>query len=129
MTEHSVVTPIAEGVVPWPDELAQEYTERGWWRGIALGAELLAAADARGDAVALVDGDVRISYRSLAARADALASRLVDDLGLRAGDRIVVQLPNSWPFVVLTLGCLRAGVVPVMALPAHRRHELAYLAE
>ena len=30
---------------------------------------------------------------------------------------------------MLTLACLRAGIVPVMALPAHRRHELAYLAE
>jgi len=28
-----------------------------------------------------------------------------------------VQLPNGWEFVVLTLACLRAGVVPVMALP------------
>ena len=43
--------------------------------------------------------------------------------------RIVVQLPNCWPFVVLTLACLRAGIVPVMALPAHRQHELAYLCE
>ena len=41
----------------------------------------------------------------------------------------MVQLPNGWPFVVLTLACLRAGIVPVMALPAHRRHELAYLCE
>ena len=29
---------------------------------------------------------------------------------------------------MLTLACLRAGIVPVMALPAHRRTELAYLA-
>src|SRR4051794_4734898 len=110
MTDSSVVTPIAEGTVPWPDELAREHTERGWWRGDALGAELRATADARGEATALVDGGVRIGYASLAARADALAGRLVDDLGLRRGDRIVVQLPNCWQFVVLTLGCLRAGV-------------------
>jgi 2,3-dihydroxybenzoate-AMP ligase len=128
MTEHSRPTPIAEGVVPWPDDAARTYGERGWWRGLALGAELWAAADARPDAVALVDGDLRIPYRSLVARADAAASRLAD-LGLLRGDRIVVQLPNCWQFVVLTLACLRAGVVPVMALPAHRRHELAYLAE
>jgi salicylate---CoA ligase len=48
---------------------------------------------------------------------------------MRPGMRIVVQLPNCWQFVVLTLACLRAGIVPVMALPAHRRHELAYLCE
>ena len=129
MTPTRTVTPIDEGTVPWPEDVAREYTARGWWRGIPLGAELLAAADARPDAVALVDGDVRVTYRSLAARADALASRLVDDLGLVREDRVVVQLPNCWEFVVLTLACLRAGIVPVMALPAHRRHELSYLVE
>src|SRR3712207_7632408 len=57
----------------WPEELAREYTERGWWRGRALGAEVLEVADRRGDAEALVDGDTRLTYASLAARADALA--------------------------------------------------------
>jgi salicylate---CoA ligase len=119
--------PISAGTVPWPDELARAYAEAGWWRGRALGAELRDAADARPEATALVDGPTRLSYRELTTRADALASRLTDELGLVRGDRIVVQLPNIWPFVVLTLGCLRAGIVPVLALPAHRQHELAHL--
>jgi 2,3-dihydroxybenzoate-AMP ligase len=114
--------------VPWPDELARQYTKAGWWRGQALGTEIAAVAAARPDATALVDGATRISYASLLARADALAGRLAG-LGVRPGDRIVIQLPNGWPFVVLTLACLRAGIVPVMALPAHRQHELAYLCE
>ena len=114
--------------MPWPDELALQYARAGWWRGRDLGAEFADVAAARADATALVDGTTRISYGSLLARADALASRLAR-LGLRPGTRIVVQLPNGWPFVVLTLACLRAGIVPVMALPAHRRHELAYLCE
>jgi 2,3-dihydroxybenzoate-AMP ligase len=124
-----MITPIADGTVPWPEDLAREYSKAGWWRGQALGAEIAAVAGARKAATALVDGATRISYASLAARADALASRLTDGLGLERGDRIVVQLPNCWPFAVLTLGCLRAGIVPVMALPAHREHELAYLCE
>jgi non-ribosomal peptide synthetase component E (peptide arylation enzyme) len=136
-----MVTPIAEGTVPWPPELVEAYRQAGWWRGQALGTQLAAVADARPDATALTapaalsdpaapaDGATRISYGSLLARADALATRLTDDLGLRRGDRIVVQLPNGWPFAVLTLGCLRAGIVPVMALPAHRQHELAYLCQ
>ncbi|GAA3163314.1 (2,3-dihydroxybenzoyl)adenylate synthase [Blastococcus jejuensis] len=128
MSEAPRPTPIAEGTVPWPGDVAREYAERGWWQGRSLGAELWDAADRRPDAVAVVDGDLRLTYRSLVGRADAAASRLAD-LGLVRGDRIVVQLPNCWQFVVLTLACLRAGVVPVMALPAHRRHELAYLAE
>ena len=48
--------------------------------------------------------------------------------GIARGHRIVVQLGDGWEFVVLTLACLRAGVVPVMELPAHRRSELAHLA-
>ena len=125
----SPIAPIGPGTVPWPENLAEAYTAAGWWRGQALGCEILAVADTRAATTAVVDGATRLSYASLAARADALASRLTDELGLRRGDRIVVQLPNCWQFAVLTLACLRAGIVPVMALPAHRRHELAYLCE
>jgi salicylate---CoA ligase len=128
MTSTRFVSPTADGVVPWPEEEARRYVAQGWWRGLALGAEVTAVADAHADAIALVDGDVRLTYRSLTSRADALASRLVDELGLARDDRIVVQLPNCWQFVVLTLACLRAGIVPVMALPAHRQHEMSYLA-
>jgi 2,3-dihydroxybenzoate-AMP ligase len=130
-----MVTPIADGTVPWPARLARAYRQAGWWRGQALGTQIAAVADARPDATALTDpaaltgSATRISYGSLLARADALASRLTGRLGLERGDRIVVQLPNGWPFAVLTLGCLRAGIVPVMALPAHRQHELAYLCQ
>jgi salicylate---CoA ligase len=119
---------ITEGTVPWPGDLAREYSKAGWWRGRDLGAEIADVAVTRPDETALVDGETRIGYGSLLARADALAGRLAR-LGLRPGMRIVVQLPNCWQFVVLTLACLRAGIVPVMALPAHRRHELAYLCE
>jgi 2,3-dihydroxybenzoate-AMP ligase len=120
---------MTEGTVPWPEDLARAYEKAGWWRGRALGTEIAAVAAARPAATALTDGATEISYGSLLARADALAARLTAGLGLRRGDRIVVQLPNCWQFVVLTLGCLRAGLVPVMALPAHRQHELAYLCE
>ena len=98
-----------------------------------MSALLREVADRTPDARALVDaglvdGDgTRLTHRELADRAEAAAARLLD-LGMARGDRVVVQLGNGWEFVVLTLACLRAGIVPVMALPAHRRTELAYLA-
>jgi salicylate---CoA ligase len=116
-----------EGFVPWPKEAADRYREAGYWRGRPLGAHLQERADTYGDAVAVVDGHTRLTYRELAARADGLAARLLDT-GLRPGDAMLVQLPNGWEFVTLTLACLRAGITPVMALPAHRGHELRYLA-
>ncbi len=129
MPDAPAVTPVAAGTVPWPEAAVRQYVARGWWQGRALGTELWSAAAARLDATAVIDGTVRLTYRSLTARADALAVRLTGDLGLRRGDRIVIQLPNCWEFTVLLLGCLRAGIIPVMALPAHRRHELAYLVD
>jgi 2,3-dihydroxybenzoate-AMP ligase len=119
--------PLADpGVVPWPAEFAARYRAAGYWRDRPLGDWLWDWAGEYADRVAIVDGAARLSFAELAGRADAVAVALRDN-GLRRGDRIVVQLPNSWEFVVLLLGCLRAGVAPVLALPAHREHELDYL--
>ena len=120
--------PIAEGLTPWPDALVARYVARGYWQGRTLGARIVESAEARPQAIALVDGETRLTYAGLVARADGAAERLAG-LGLARDDRILVQLPNRWELVVLTLACLRLGVVPVMALPAHRRHELSALAE
>jgi 2,3-dihydroxybenzoate-AMP ligase len=117
--------PTRAGTVPWPPDVAARYAAEGYWGGRPLIEHVHMLVP---DGVALVDGATRLTYRELMARADGLAARLYG-LGLRADDRIVVQLPNSWQFVVLTLACLRLGVVPVMALPAHRRHEITYLVE
>ncbi|MFF5207120.1 (2,3-dihydroxybenzoyl)adenylate synthase [Streptosporangium sp. NPDC000396] len=123
-----LVQPSRTGIVPWPDDMVARYVAKGYWEGRSLGERLLAAADATPDTTALVDGELRLSYRELMERADGAALRL-HALGLRPDDRIVVQLPNCWEFVVLTLACLRLGVLPVMALPAHRRHEMSYLVD
>ncbi|GAA0897373.1 (2,3-dihydroxybenzoyl)adenylate synthase [Pseudonocardia zijingensis] len=122
-------TPISDHTVPWPDDVAAGYVAKGYWAGVPLGTLLREVADSHPDAPALVDAatGVRLTHGELAQRADAAAARLLD-LGVSRGHRMVVQLGNGWEFVVLTLACLRAGVVPVMALPAHRRTELAYLA-
>jgi len=122
------VSHISDGVVPWPADVAASYADAGFWDGRSMGGHLWEQADRTPDATALVDGDLRLSYADLVNRADAAASRLAG-LGMTSGDRLLVQLPNGWEFVVLTLACLRVGVVPVMALPGHRRHELSYLAE
>jgi salicylate---CoA ligase len=122
-------TPISDHTVPWPDAAVADYVAKGYWAGIPLDAMLRDVADRRSDFPALVDpsAGLRLTHRELVDRADAAAARLLD-LGITRGDRIVVQLGNGWEFVVLILACLRVGIVPVTALPAHRRTELAYLA-
>jgi 2,3-dihydroxybenzoate-AMP ligase len=115
------------GVVTWPADIAADYRAKGYWEDRTLGELISAVADEYPDREALVDGDVRMSYAELADRADAAAARL-RDLGFEPDDRLLVQLANGWQFVALTLACFRAGVIPVMALPSHRRYELTHLA-
>jgi 2,3-dihydroxybenzoate-AMP ligase len=115
------------GVVPWPADLAHAYRVAGCWLGRPLGSYLWQWAERWGDRVAVVDGAHRLTYRDLAECADRLAYQL-RALGLGPGDRILVQLPNCWEFVVVTFACFRLGVAPVMMLPAHREYELASIA-
>ena len=119
--------PTSLGTVPWPPDFAARYREQGYWEDRTLGDVIWEVADSRPDQEALIDRETRLTYRQLVERADAAALR-IRALGLRPDDRLVVQMPNGWEFVVLTLACFRSGVIPVMALPAHRRHELRHLA-
>lgn len=120
--------PLGEHTTPWPEPDARRYVEAGYWAGVPIGHLMRTAADRAPEAPALLDAATGLSltHRELAERADAAAARLLHR-GLSRGDRIVVQLGNGAAFVILTLACLRAGIVPVMALPAHRRRELTHL--
>lgn len=122
-------SPISDHIVPWPAAEAQRYVAEGYWAGVPLGTLLRTVADRRPHVPAVIDpvAGVALTYAELADRADALAIRL-QELGIRRGDRVLVQLGNGWEFVVLTVACLRSGIVPVMALPGYRHAELSYLA-
>lgn len=123
-----MTTPTSAGVVPWPADLAASYRASGFWQDRPIAEYILDSADRNPHKVALVSGEVRLTYADLVDRMDAAAERLLD-LGLRPDDRVLVQLPNDWPFVVFTLACFRVGIIPVLTLPAHRRHELTHLAD
>ena len=112
----------------WPEAFAARYRERGYWTGTTLGALLRERAAQVPDRTALVEGDRRFSYAELDERADRLAAGL-RELGVRAGDAVVVHLPNVAEFVHLSFALFRLGAHPVYALPAHRRSEIRYLCE
>ncbi|MEU2271283.1 AMP-binding protein [Streptomyces olindensis] len=118
-----------DGWVPWPEEVAERYRAEGFWEGRPLDRLLRDRAERDPERIALVDaaGD-RWSYAELDARADRQAAGL-RRLGIGAGDRVVVQLPNTDAFVVLFFALLRAGAVPVLTLPAHRESEIVHVAE
>ncbi|MGP4017121.1 (2,3-dihydroxybenzoyl)adenylate synthase [Saccharopolyspora sp. 5N708] len=116
------------GCPTWPTEFADRYRAAGYWRGYTFGQLLRDRAAAHPDRIAVVDGDRRISYRALDLRADRLAAGL-RELGIGAGDRVVVQLPNIAEFFDVCFALFRLGAVPVFALPSHRLTEITYFCE
>jgi acyl-coenzyme A synthetase/AMP-(fatty) acid ligase len=64
------------------------------------------------DRVALIAGDVTITYGELAEQVSRLAAGLVN-LGLSAGDRVAVLLPNSIELATALLAANHAGLIAV----------------
>ncbi|HEY1360756.1 MAG TPA: AMP-binding protein [Xanthobacteraceae bacterium] len=114
-----------EGCVPWPPELAARYRQKGYWEDITLREMLDASVQRCGDKPALVFGERRISYRQLLLEIDRLAAHL-HEAGLRPAERVVLQLPNMPEFVTTFFALVTIGVIPVLALPAHRHTEISH---
>ncbi|ASR37273.1 (2,3-dihydroxybenzoyl)adenylate synthase [Prauserella marina] len=112
----------------WPEEFAARYREAGYWNGQTFGELLADRAHRSPDRVAVIDGTRRWTYRELDERANAIADGLAA-LGIRRGDKVVVQLPNIGEYYELLFALFRLGALPVFALPAHRFAEIGYFCE
>ncbi|WP_227998339.1 (2,3-dihydroxybenzoyl)adenylate synthase [Nocardia australiensis] len=117
-----------DGYAPFPDAAAETFRAAGYWTGRPLGDLLRETARHHPQRPALLDGDTVRTYAVLDSDADRMAHGLLA-LGIEPGDRVVVQLPNVPEFATVLFGLLRAGIIPVLALPAHRRAEIEHLAE
>lgn len=78
--------------------------------------------------VALWGPNVRITYRELDSLTDRLAAALLAQ-GLQPLDRVVFQLGDSEQLIMSFLACLKAGLIPICTLAAHREREIGYLAQ
>ena len=114
-----------QGCVPWPEELARRYIDAGLWEGITVAEMIERTARRQPGQIAVIHGDRRITYEELVQSAKRLASGL-SGAGLKSQERVVVQLPNCPEFVILYLALNYIGVIPVMALRAHRHAEIRH---
>ncbi len=115
------------GCVPWPEEVARRYRALGYWEGITLAGMLERAAREHPDKAALIAGERRQTYGELARRSRELAGGL-QALGIERDQRVVFQLANSIELVEVFFALMHVGAIPIMALPAHRRAEIAHFA-
>ncbi|WP_328711745.1 (2,3-dihydroxybenzoyl)adenylate synthase [Nocardia salmonicida] len=115
-----------EGYVPFPEAAAQEYRTAGYWAGRTVGDLLRDTARSQPQRPAVLSDAGAQTYAELDAAADRMAHGLLA-LGINPGDRVIVQLPNIPEFATALFGVLRAGIIPVLTLPAHRRVEIEHL--
>lgn len=119
---------LEDGFVPFPPARADEYRRAGYWTGRTLDSILTDAAAGWPKRPAVIDANRTYTYAELDAQADRIASGL-RNLGVRPGDRVLLQLPNRCEFAVALFGVLRSRAVPVLCLPGHRTAELGRFAE
>ena len=75
-----------------------------------LGTSFLASVARDPDALAIVDGDTRLTYRQWYERISALVVGF-DELELEAGDHLVTLLQNRWEAATIHWACQFAGII------------------
>jgi 2-furoate---CoA ligase len=75
-----------------------------------LGTSFLASVERDPKALAIVDGDVRLTYHAWYGKISSLVAAF-DDLGLIAGDHLITVLQNRWEAATVHWACQFAGVI------------------
>jgi 2,3-dihydroxybenzoate-AMP ligase len=117
-----------EGFVPYPEPFVKKYKEKGYWINKTLGEEFDEWVNRHSQRVALAYMENYISYAEMAEKVNRLSLHLID-LGLRPYDRIILQLPNEPEFIYCYFAAVKIGVIPILALPAHRDAEISFFAQ
>jgi non-ribosomal peptide synthetase component E (peptide arylation enzyme) len=114
-------------IVPFPPETVQRYRAAGLWGSRTIAEEFRQIALGQPDRPALIGHEMALTYRQLDARADHIGAGL-SKLGIAPGDRVLLQVTNTWEAIAAWYGLLKAGAVPVCTLPQHREHEICEIA-
>jgi len=75
-----------------------------------LGTSFLASVARDPNALAIVDGGVRLTYAEWYRRISALVAGF-DKLGLKPGDHLVTALQNNWPAATIHWACQFSGII------------------
>lgn len=86
------------------------------------------SADLHADHTAIIDGDQRLTYRELEARANQLARHLVSR-GVRRGRRVGIMLDRSIELYVSMLAAMKSGATYVPLDPGHPPDRVRYILE
>ncbi|MFR9804992.1 AMP-binding protein [Pseudonocardia sp. RS010] len=110
----------------YDDDSIRLFRERGWWRDGSAAALLDHWAAETPTRRFVSDGTLELDYATVRRRAHGLGAALLRR-GVRAGDRVAVQLPNWTEFVVGYLAIARIGAVLVPIMTVYRQTEVAHV--
>lgn len=97
--------------------VSSKHLRLGHWNGDTVSAWLAKWTDETPDAVAVRSGAGDLTYGALDDKSLRLANSLLD-IGVRRGDAVAIQLPNTEAFVVAYFAITRlGGVVSTMHMP------------
>ena len=97
----------------------QNFYVTNCWKNETFGDMLKRISKKYDEKVALKDTFYSISFKEWDILSDKGAVYFFNE-GFRSGDKVIIQLPNSVTFLVISFSLFKLGVVPVFALPAHR---------
>jgi 2-aminobenzoate-CoA ligase len=78
-----------------------------------------------GDHTALIGNGRQRTYKELADWSNRIAHALVEDYGVKPGNRVLIRSANNPAMVACWLGATKAGAVVVNTMPMLRAGELA----
>lgn len=82
-----------------------------------------------GDRVALIGNGRRRTYKELADWSNRIARALVEDYGVRPGNRVLIRAANNPALVACWLAATKAGAVVVNTMPMLRAGELSKIVD
>lgn len=82
-----------------------------------------------GDRTALIGNGRRRTYKEMSDWTNRLAHALVDDLGLKPGNRVLIRSANNPAMVACWLAATKAGAVVVNTMPMLRAGELSKIVD
>jgi 2,3-dihydroxybenzoate-AMP ligase len=115
-----------DGFTPYPEEFAEQYREKGFWKDKTI-TQVLDESFSRfsDNSILISDSGRRYSYEEFGKLVTRLALHF-HILGLKVGDRVVLQLPNVPEVLIACLAIIKAGGIPIMALPPHQEAEIGH---
>lgn len=114
-------------LVTFSQEDVDRYEKKGLWRGRTLAQEFSRVAELNPENLAVIARDGSLTYRQLDERSDRLAWALASK-GLMPRERVLLQITNRVDTITTWYGILKAGLIPVATLAAHRSHEITEIA-